>query len=448
MKKIVLSALALILVGVGCIDLNAQSKEQQKAEAAAQKALKKEFDGFMKVAKKNSQTEEGMTPNVPVAREAIQNAAKSPLAEGNAEFYLVAGQVENAAFLQAAQAQDYPTYAASAQAGFDYFSKAFSAANGNTKIMSAAQQGALSIYQNTSGLAMIGNVYYQTNEYEKCLAAFRAAKTAADAPVIASQKGNPIAQLAIERCTADSTINNLALNCFAIAQYNLNDTTEAIKELLYLKEHVTDDVQMNQVLQQLALDYYGKDDSIAFENTLKEGVQKLPSETWYVNNLINVYINRGDLESAGKFVDQAIAADPTNAALINVKGTMLEQQEKIDEAFALYTKALELDPTSAAVNVSLGRYYYNRALAIEDEYFNKKKFDEGDRQAQPMYEKALPYYEAAYSFDSERSDKTIAIALRALYGRQIAKVGSSSPKGKELIEKRNEVSAAYGFAVE
>lgn len=448
MKKIVLSALALVLLGAGSIDLNAQekSKEQLKAEAAAQKALKKEFDGYMKVAKKNSQTEDGMTPNVPVAREAIQNAAKSPLAEGNPEFYLAAGQVESAAFIQAAMAQDLPTYAASAQAGFDYFKKAFAAANGNTKIIAAAQQGAFSFYQQTQGMAMIGNVFYQTNEFEKCLAAFRTAKLASQEPVIQSQlASNPMAKPIIEMYSADSTINNLSLNCFAIAQYNLNDTTEAIKELLFLKEHVTANDQLNQVLQQLALDYYGKDDTIAFENTLKEGVQRLPSESWYINNLINVYINRNDLNSASIFLDKAIESDPNNAALINTKGLLLEQQEKIDEALVLFEKALALDPTSASVNSSLGRYYYNRAQAIEDEYFNKKKFDEGDRQAQPMYDKALPYYEAAYSFDSERKDKNIAIALRGLYGRIIAKAGSTSDKGKEIKAKRDEVSAAYGF---
>lgn len=446
MKKIVLSALALILVGASSIDLNAQekSKEQLKAEAAAQKALKKEFDGFMKIAKKNSQVGEGYTPNVPVAREAIQNAAKSPLSEGNADFYLVAGQVENAAFTEAANKQDFPAYAASAKAGFEYFSKAYDAAAGNAKIATAAQQGAFQIFQSTSGLAMIGNVYYQTNEYDKCLAAFRAAKTSANVPVIASQKSNPIAMLAIEKAAADSTINNLALNCFAIAQYNLSDTTEAIKELIFLKDRVTESTQLNQILQQLALDYYGKDDSIAFENTLKEGVQKLPSESWYINNLINVYINRNDLNSASVFLDKAIESDPNNAALIETKGRLLEEQ-KNPEALTYFEKALELDPTSASVNSSLGRYYYNCAQAIEDEYYNKKKFDEGDRQAQPMYDKALPFFEAAYAFDGERKDKTIAIALRGLYGRLIAKAGSTSAKGKEIKAKRDEVSAAYGF---
>ena len=178
---------------------------------------------------------------------------------------------------------------------------------------------------------------------------------------------------------------------------------------------------------------------------MKDGATRLPSEPWYITNLINVYINRGDLNSASVFLDKAIAGDPNNITLVNTKGQLLEQQGNIEEALTFYERALSLDPSSASVNSSLGRYYYNRALAVEDEYYGKKKFDEGDRQAAPYYDKALPYYEAAYAFDTERKDKGIAIALRTLYGRQISKAGSSSAKGKELTAKRAEVSAAYGF---
>ena len=449
MKKIVLSALALILVGACCVEVNAQekTKEQLKAEAAAKKALKKEFDGYLKIAKKNSQIVEGSEPDVNAAREAVQKAEKMSLAEGNAEFYILAGQVEHVAFNLAGNKQDYSAYAAAAQAGFDYFKKAYAAAVADgkkAKIVSDAQNGAREIYTNTLGLSMIGNVYYQTKEYEKCLAAFRAAKVAFNEPVLTS---NPITKqiIAAKGFAEDSTIVNLSLNSFSVAQYMLNDTTEAIKELLFLKEHSKDEMQLNQVLQALALDYYGLDDSIKFEATLKEGVEKLPSEPWYIQNLINVYIGRNDLASASTFLDKAIESDPENVTFINTKGLLLEQQEKIDEALTYYERALKLDPTSASVNSSLGRYYYNRALAVEDEYYNKKKFDEGDRQATPMYDKALPYYEAAYSFDTERKDKNVAIALRQLYGRRIAKLGANSAAGKELAAKRAEVSAAYGF---
>ena len=451
MKKIVISALALILVGAGCISANAQqkTKEQLKAEAAAQKALKKEFDGYMKIAKKNSQSDPatGVKPNLPVALEAIKNAEALSLSQGNPEFYLQAGEIQTLAFIEAAQASNYPGYAAAAQAGFNYYKQAYESALAvnNKKVIEPAQKGALEIYKQTSGLAMIGNVYYQTKEYDKCLAAFRAAKDAFNIPVIASQRSNPLSELLIAPYAADSTINNLCLNSFSVAQYMLNDTTEAIKELLYLKEHVTDPTTTNQVFQALALDYYALDDTVKFEATLKEGIDRVPNEPWYITNLINLYIGRNDLDAAGVFLDKAIEADPSNASLISTKGQLLEQQEKIEEALTFYEKALALDPASATTNSALGRYYYNRAQNIEEEFYSKKKFEEADRQALPMYEKALPYYEAAYSFDTERKDKGIAIALRMLYGRQISKLGSSSAAGKELKAKRDEVSAAYGF---
>lgn len=442
MKKIILSAIALLLVG-GAFSANAQqkSKEELKAEAAAQKALKKEFDANMKLAKKKSQTGEGYTPDFAAARAAVDAAAQSPLAEGNAEFYVLAGNVENNAFNEAVRANDLVACAKAAEKGFEYYKKAYANANGNKKVVTEAQIGALNIYQTSSGMTLVGGVYWQEKDFKKCYEAFQICKTAGQEPVLTS---NPLAQVAIEANTADSTINNIYLNAFSVAQYQLEDTTLAIKELLYLKDHAVDDNQRNQILQALALDYYGIDDTLAFENTLKEGIEKLPSEGWYMNNLINIYINRNDLNSASAFLDKAIANDPENVSLLNTKGNLLEQQGNVDEALTFYEKALANDPTNESVNSSLGRYYYNRALAVEDEYYNKKQFDAGDKAAAPYYEKSLPYYEAAYAFDGERKDKNVAIALRTLYGRIMSKTKDKAEKA-EVTAKRAEVSAAYGF---
>lgn len=442
MKKIILSAIALLLVG-GAFSANAQqkSKEELKAEAAAQKALKKELDANLKEAKKKSQVGEGYNPDFAAARAAIANAAMNPLSIGNADFYLLAGQVENNAFNAAVRENDLVSCAKAAEAGFEYFKQAYAAANGNKKVISEAQSGALNLYQTSTGMTLVAGVYYQEKDFQKSYEAFQVCKTAAQEPVLTS---NPLAQIAIESNTADSTLNNVYLNSFSVAQYMLQDTTAAIKELLYLKEHAIDDVQLNQVLQALALDYYGVDDSIAFENVLKEGIEKLPTESWYMNNLINIYINRNDLASASKFLDKAIEKDPESVPLLNTKGNLLEQQGDVDAALKYYEKALANDPTNESVNSSLGRYYYNRALAVEDEYYNKKQFEAGDKAAAPYYEKSLPYYEAAYAFDSERKDKNVAIALRTLYGRTIAKTTDKALKA-EITAKRAEVSAAYGF---
>jgi len=437
MKKFILSAVAILLVGGACC-ANAQekTKEQLKAEAAAVKAQLKELKGFLKEAKKNSTIGEGATPNFDAARAAIAEAAKNPQAAGNLDFLMQAADVESNAFTMAAMANDLPNYAKAASAGFEYYKQAYAAAAGNKGAISKIQAGALNLYQSTSGMSMVGNVYYQDQEYQKCIDAWQVAKTAHLEPVI---KDNVLAKPIVEMNAADTLINNLYLNCFTVAQYMMQDTLQANKELVYLKDHASDDTQLNQVLQALCLNYYGLDDNDHFEATLREGVERLPSETWYINNLINIYINDKKYDEASAFIDRAIAADPENPSLIFVKGNLLEQLEKIEEARECYEKALAADPTNAGVNSSLGRYYYNQAQNVEEEYFKQKKFEAGDKAAQEYYDKAIPYYEAAYAFDSERKDKSIAIALRMLYGKKIAK------GDKSYTAKRAEVSQAYGF---
>lgn len=444
MKKFILSAVAILLVGGACC-VNAQ--ELTKEQKAEQKAQLKELKGFLKEAKKNSQIGEGMKPDFAAARAAIANAAKNPQAPGNLEFLMQAAEVESNAFNAATQAQDYPALGAAAAAGFEYYKQAYVAAGDNKSAKTKIQAGALNIYQVTNGLSLLGNIFYQEGQnaeneeakragFQKCLDSWQIAKTAHLEPVIAD---NILAQPIVEINAADSILSGLYLNCFTVAQYMLNDTVAANKELLYLKDHPADDNQLNQVLQALCLNYYGQEDNAHFEQSLKEGVERLPQETWYINNLINVYINDKKYEEASNFIDKALEKDPNSAMLLNVKGSLLEQLEKMDDAFVCYKKAYDLDPTDYSVNSNLGRYYYNQAQNVEEQYYSKKQFDQGDKAAQEYYDKALPYYEAAYAFDSERKDKGIAVALRMLYGKQIAK------GNKALKAKRDQVSLDYGF---
>lgn len=448
MKKFVLSAFALLLMGGACCaTAQEKTKEQLKAEAAVLKQQTKELKTFLKDAKKFSQIGEGMTPDFDQARAAIANAAKSPIASGNLEFLMQAAEVESNAFTAATQAQDYPALGRAAAAGFDYYKKAYAAAAGNKAAATKIQAGALNIYQVTNGMSLLGNIFYQDaqnadNEeakkasFRQCLEAWQVAKTAHLEPMIAD---NLLAKPIVELNVADSLISGLYLNCFTVAQYMLQDTLAANKELIYLKDHAADENQLNQVLQALALNYYGQDDMVHFDQTLREGVDRLPNETWYINNLINVYINDKKYDEATTFIDKALAADPNSAVLLNVKGSLLEQKNDLEGALKCYEQAYALDPTDYSVNSNIGRYYYNQAQNVEEEYFAKKQFEQGDKAASVYYEKALPYYEAAYSFDSERKDKGIAVALRMLYGKKISK------GDKSLKAKRDEVSVAYGF---
>ncbi|MDO4497664.1 MAG: tetratricopeptide repeat protein [Bacteroidales bacterium] len=433
MKKFILSAVALLFVGGACC-VNAQ--ELTKEQKAALKAQEKELKGFLKEAKKNSQIGEGAKPNFDAARAALANAAKNPAAANNPEFFLQAAEVESNAFTVAAQANDLVNYANAATAGFDFYKKAYAAANGNKGLQQKIQAGALNIYQSTSGMQMVGNVFYQEKEWQKCLDAWNVAKTAHLEPMISE---NVMAKPIVEMNAADSVISNLYLNCFSVAQYMMQDTLAANKELMYLKDHPADETQLNQVLQALCLNYYGADDSLKFEQALREGVDRLPNETWYLNNLINVYIQAKRYDEASSFIDKAIASDPENPTLTFVKGNLLEQLGDAEGSFKCYEKALALDPSNAEINSAMGRFYYNKAQNVEEEYFQKKQFEKGDAAAAEFYDKALPFFEAAYAFDTDRKDKSIAIALRMLYGKKIAK------GQKQYQSLRSEVSSAYGF---
>jgi putative PEP-CTERM system TPR-repeat lipoprotein len=68
-------------------------------------------------------------------------------------------------------------------------------------------------------------------------------------------------------------------------------------------------------------------------------------------------------EEAGKFIDEAIAANPRSAEALQVKGEMLRTQGDQDGAVRLFDEALKIDPKNmlahlsrANVNIALGKY--------------------------------------------------------------------------------------------
>ena len=68
-------------------------------------------------------------------------------------------------------------------------------------------------------------------------------------------------------------------------------------------------------------------------------------------------------EEAGKFIDEAIAANPRSAEALQVKGEMLRSRGDQDGAVRLFDEALKIDPKNllahlsrANVNITLGKY--------------------------------------------------------------------------------------------
>ena len=367
--------------------------------------------------------------------------AKSGNSPDSPEYLIAAGDKKMTELQNAADKEDLGTLAASGLAAFDYYKKAYATAlNKNPEIVKSAQENALELYEKSQGLSLFGMAYYENKEYQKAYDAFHVSRNAFREAVLAS---NPQAKEAIAKYGQDSIFNDMVMKCASLALYDLKDTTAAIRELVLLKYSKLDKKEMNQVYQTLAALYYAKDDTVSYESILKEAVAKMPDETLYTVKLLSWYEVRNDYNSAIQIIDKGLAKNPNNAHLNRKKGYVLEQQGKEDEALPFYEKAIKLDPNDAMINSALGQYYYNRAYAIQGKYVDLKQYDEGLRQAMPMYEKAIPYYEKAYSLDKE--NKGYGYTLSALYGTKAQHLGENTPEGKRWMEKRYKIRKEIGI---
>ena len=132
----------------------------------------------------------------------------------------------------------------------------------------------------------------------------------------------------------------------------------------------------------------------------------------YINILINNFINKKDYAQANKLLDEAIATNPNNADIQNLKGIIVEHESGIEEALPYFKKAVELAPESSKCLFDLGRYYYNQTVKIQQENPNLSG-KALSAKVKPLYEQALPYLEKAYKVDPQNTDAKVA--LRNIY---------------------------------
>lgn len=189
----------------------------------------------------------------------------------------------------------------------------------------------------------------------------------------------------------------------AIAEY------ESIKSVPY---------RQNDVYQLLSQNYMMEGDTAKYISTLEEGSQLFPKENYYLFNMINMYIQKGENEKAKDYLNKVIAENPEDKQLYFVLATVYEQGFKDSEnAEANYRKALEIDPQYGDAVIGLGRIYYNEAANIQSEANaitgDQAAFDKANKKAQALFEKALPYFEKAVEIEPENMQ--YIIALRGIY---------------------------------
>ncbi len=123
----------------------------------------------------------------------------------------------------------------------------------------------------------------------------------------------------------------------------------------------------------------------------------------YVRVIVNDLLNKEQYDEANKIMDQTIADNPTNEEYLDLKGVLLEQEGKIEEAIEYFKKAVASNPEYAKGHFDLGRMYFNKAIKVAEE---NEKLSGAQLAAltDPLYREALPYLEKCYELDPSNAD--------------------------------------------
>jgi tetratricopeptide (TPR) repeat protein len=140
-------------------------------------------------------------------------------------------------------------------------------------------------------------------------------------------------------------------------------------------------------------------------------------ENSYLGTMINNYLNKQEYDKASELLQPFLAKDPNNAQVYFLQGIIADQQNKTDEATALYKKAIELDP-----NHSNALFQYAYKLCQQADAIDQ---NEGANVSQAQYEKfcqekTFPIYreaaenlEKAYQLNEGLTD--CLTLLRSIY---------------------------------
>ncbi len=163
--------------------------------------------------------------------------------------------------------------------------------------------------------------------------------------------------------------------------------------------------------------YSDQKDTVKAVETLKECIQQFPEEAWFMQNLINLYINAGQESKAIEYLDMAITREPNVGQYYNSKASILARLGRFDESFAVFEQALALEPENALFLESYGFAYIDLGNKLSDDatYLDAKAYAKAKVQIDEAYQKALPYFKEAYKLEPDNDG--YKRSLRQLYYR-------------------------------
>lgn len=357
------------------------------------------------------------TPDFKQAREAILPALTDSTTLSDAKTWYIAGNIgygENEAFYQQmvlGKEVDKIKKGQSMMESYDYYQKAWELdqlpdAKGNVKpkYSKSIVERVRDYFKVQVNMIGYGAALFEQKDYEGAVKAFEIYLQVPQLKMMEGEKFD----------LTDSTYKMIKYYT-AIAATNAKMTETAIK---YYEDLKDDDYEALNVFQLLYEQYKSKEDTVKYVQVLKDGFEKFPKESWFLQNLINYYIYTKKTDEAMTYLNKAIERDPNNAQYNFVMGNLEESRNNPEAAMAAFEKAKTLDPTLSDAWAGIGRVYFNRAVKMADDanaIKENKPYLAAKKKADDAFALSLPYFEKARELNPQDDDNNRT--LRTLYYR-------------------------------
>lgn len=207
---------------------------------------------------------------------------------------------------------------------------------------------------------------------------------------------NPM--FAEEEAVKNDTLNPLIACYAALAANSLDDKAAVIKYATIGKTHKEEGYRALMCLAEA----YGKGeqtDSVKWLEVIKEGSEKFPTQEYFIGNLMDYYIQKGQVDTALSEIDAILAKNETPYFLY-VKGVLQYEKKDYDNAVATFNSLIaKNDGFVGEAYSQIGNCYFFPAQELVEENskisMDDPKYAANEAKIKELYEKAVPNYEKA-----------------------------------------------------
>ena len=201
-----------------------------------------------------------------------------------------------------------------------------------------------------------------------------------------------------EEAVKNDTLNPLIACYAALAANSLDDKAAVIKYATIGKTHKEEGYRALMCLAEA----YGKGeqtDSVKWLEVIKEGSEKFPTQEYFIGNLMDYYIQKGQVDTALSEIDAILAKNETPYFLY-VKGVLQYEKKDYDNAIATFNSLIaKNDGFVGEAYSQIGNCYFFPAQELVEENskisMDDPQYAANEAKIKELYEKAVPNYEKA-----------------------------------------------------